>query len=309
MTRYIVQRLVLMLVSIWAVVTVTFVMMHAIPGNPFADPRLRPEILALMMDKYGLNDPLWEQYLRYWGNLLQGDLGVSLKNIGRSVNRMIAEGFPESAWVGGQALLFAVVVGLTLGTVAALWRNRWPDYTAMIIAVLGVSVPSFVIAVFAQWLFAVKLRWVPVLWDGTWKTSILPSLALGGTMLATLVRMMRTQMLDVLGQDYINTARAKGLSQGEVIWRHALRNAILPIVTLLGPLVAGILTGTVVIEAIFGIPGLGKYYVESVYQRDYPLILGTTVFYFLFLIVANFLVDLSYGIIDPRIRLTNRARG
>ncbi|EKP94541.1 ABC transporter permease [Thermaerobacter subterraneus] len=309
MRRYIAQRLVLMLVSIWAVVTVTFVLMHAIPGNPFADPRLRPEILALMMDKYGLNDPLWEQYLRYWGNLLQGDLGVSLKNIGQSVNRMIAEGFPWSAWIGGQALVFALVVGLTLGTIAALNRNRWPDYTAMVIAVLGVSVPSFVIAVFAQWLFAVKLKLVPVLWNGTFVASILPSLALGGTMLATLVRMMRTQMLDVMGQDYINTARAKGLSQGEVIWRHALRNAILPIVTILGPLVAGILTGTVVIEAIFGIPGLGKYYVESVYQRDYPLILGTTVFYFIFLIVANFLVDLSYGIIDPRIRLTNRARG
>lgn len=309
MRRYILQRLVLMLVSIWAVVTLTFLMMHAIPGNPFADPRLRPEILALMMDKYGLNDPLWAQYLRYWSNLLRGDLGVSLKNIGQSVNRMIAEGFPESAWVGGQALVFAVVVGLSLGIVAALNRNRWPDYVAMVTAVLGVSVPSFVIAVFFQYVFAVKLNWVPVLWNGRWETSILPSLALGGSMLAVLVRMMRTQMLDVLGQDYINTARAKGLSRSEVVWRHAIRNAILPIVTLMGPLVAGVLTGTVVIEAIFGIPGLGKYYVDSVYQRDYPLILGTTVFYFVFLIVANFLVDLAYGWIDPRIRLTNRARG
>ncbi|QBS37303.1 ABC transporter permease [Thermaerobacter sp. FW80] len=309
MRRYLLQRLLLMLVSIWAVVTVTFILMHAIPGNPFSDPRLRPEILVLMMEKYGLNDPLWEQYLRYWNNLLHGDLGVSLKNIGQSVNRMIAEGFPESAWVGIQALLFALVVGLSMGIVAALNRNRWPDYLAMVIAVLGVSVPSFVIAVFGQWLFAVKLNWVPVLWNGRWETSVIPSLALGGTMLATLVRMMRTQMLDVLNQDYINTARAKGLSQREVVWRHAVRNAILPIVTLLGPLVAGVITGTVVIESIFGIPGLGKYYVESVYERDYPLILGTTLFYFIFLIVANFLVDMSYGLIDPRIRLTNRARG
>jgi len=306
--RYVLQRLALMLLSIWVVVTLTFLMMHAVPGDPFTDPKLRPEIKELMMRKYGLDKPLWQQYLVYWSNFLRGEWGSSLYNIGRDVEVMIREGFPESFQVGIQALTWAVIAGIALGTVAALNHNRTWDYVAMVIAVIGVSVPSFVVGVVLQYLLGVKLRLFPIVWDGTFKGSILPSFALGLGTVAVMARMMRTQMLEVLGQDYIRTARAKGLSDTEVVWRHGLRNAILPVLTILGPLFATIVTGTVVIETVFGIPGIGRYYVQSVFTDDYPLILGTTVFYFVFLIISNFLVDLSYGIVDPRIRVGSNGR-
>lgn len=308
MRRYVLQRLLLVLVTIWAVVTLTFLMMHALPGDPFLNERIPPQIRQLMLQKYGLNKPLWEQYVIYWSNFLRGDWGTSLFSAGRDVKMMILAGFPESFQVGIQALAWAVVVGLLLGTVAALNHNRGWDYVAMVIAVIGVSVPNFVVASVLQYLLGVRFQLFPIIWDGSFKGSILPSFALGLSTLAVTARMMRTQMLDVLGQDYIRTAKAKGLSDPEIVWRHGLRNAILPIVTILGPLFAAIVTGTVVVEAIFSIPGIGQYYVQSVRTNDYPLILGTTVFYFVFLVLSNFLVDLCYGFIDPRIRLAGGNR-
>lgn len=292
-----------MLIALWAIVTITFFIMHAIPGDPFLNPRVPEHIRQAMLNLYGLNKPLWEQYFIYIANLLRGDLGTSLVDLNRTVTSMIATGFPVSAALGLEALLFAVTTGLALGIIASLYHNRTWDYVAMIIALIGISVPNFVVATVLQYVVSVKWGILPVSRWGDFQHSILPAFALGLSTLALMARMMRTSMLDVLNQDYIRTAKSKGLPTGQVIWRHAVRNALLPIVTILGPLVATIVTGTFVIEQIFGIPGLGSYYVASIYNRDYPLILGTTIFYAVILLLMNFLVDIAYGLIDPRIRL------
>ncbi|MBC7341258.1 MAG: ABC transporter permease [Clostridia bacterium] len=303
MGRYILRRLSFMLIALWAIVTITFFIMHAIPGDPFLNPRVPEHIRQAMLNLYGLNKPLWEQYFIYIANLLRGDLGTSLVDLNRTVTSMIATGFPVSAALGLEALLFAVTTGLALGIIASLYHNRTWDYVAMIIALIGISVPNFVVATVLQYVVSVKWGILPVSRWGDFQHSILPAFALGLSTLALMARMMRTSMLDVLNQDYIRTAKSKGLPTGQVIWRHAVRNALLPIVTILGPLVATIVTGTFVIEQIFGIPGLGSYYVASIYNRDYPLILGTTIFYAVILLLMNFLVDIAYGLIDPRIRL------
>ncbi|KUK41667.1 MAG: Binding-protein-dependent transport systems inner membrane component [Clostridia bacterium 62_21] len=292
-----------MLIALWAIVTITFFIMHAIPGDPFLNPRVPEHIRQAMLNLYGLNKPLWEQYFIYIANLLRGNLGTSLVDLNRTVTSMIATGFPVSATLGLEALLFAVTTGLALGIIASLYHNRTWDYVAMIIALIGISVPNFVVATVLQYVVGVKWGILPVSRWGDFQHSILPAFALGLSTLALMARMMRTSMLDVLNQDYIRTAKSKGLPTGQVIWRHAVRNALLPIVTILGPLVATIVTGTFVIEQIFGIPGLGSYYVASIYNRDYPLILGTTIFYAVILLLMNFLVDIAYGLIDPRIRL------
>lgn len=292
-----------MLIALWAIITITFLIMHAIPGDPFLNPRVPEHIRQAMLNLYGLNKPLWEQYFIYLANLLRGDLGTSLVDLNRTVTSMIATGFPVSATLGLEALLFAVITGLALGVLASLYHNRTWDYTAMIIALIGISVPNFVVATVLQYVVSVKWGILPVSRWGDFQHSILPAFALGLSTLALMAKMMRTSMLDVLNQDYIRTAKSKGLPTSQVIWGHAIRNALLPIVTILGPLVATIVTGTFVIEQIFGIPGLGSYYVASIYNRDYPLILGTTIFYAVILLLMNFLVDITYGLIDPRIRL------
>lgn len=259
-----------------------------------------------MLRKYGLDKPLWQQYLVYLGNLLHGDLGISLRMTNRTVNDLIREGFPVSCVLGLEALAFALTTGLSLGILAGLKHNSGWDYLAIIVAIIGISVPNFITASILQYVVGYKLRLLPIARWGTFSQSIIPAFSLGLGTLAIMARMMRTSVLDVINQDYIRTARAKGLSQSEITWRHVIRNAILPIVTMMGPLVAGITTGTLIIEQIFGIPGLGKYYVQSVYNRDYTLILGTTVFYATILVIMNLLVDISYGFIDPRIRLAGK---
>lgn len=304
MLAYTLRRLGYMVFTLWLIITLTFLLMHAVPGDPFTSEKKVPEAIRQnLLHKYGLDLPLHVQYIRYLNNILHGDLGISMRYPNRTVNQMIAQGFPYSADVGARALVFAISVGLTLGVLAAFYRDRPLDRTAMVIAVIGISVPNFVVGTLLQYLFTVRFKLLPVVGWGTFKQSILPSFALGLGTLAVMARMMRASMLDVLNQDYVRTAQSKGLSNREVILRHTIRNAILPIVTILGPLVVNIITGTLVVERIFGIPGLGKHYVQAVYNLDYTLIMGTTIFYAALLLFAIFLVDIAYGLVDPRIRL------
>jgi len=304
MLRYTLRRLGFAVLTLWVIITLTFLIMHAIPGDPFLSEKKVPQAIRNnILAKYGLDRPIGEQYVIYLKNVLRGELGISMIQQTQTVNKMIREGFPVSATLGAEALTFAIITGLSLGVIAALNQNRAWDYTAIIIAIIGVSVPNFVVASLLQYFLGVKLKILPVARWGDFQHSILPAFSLGLGTLAIMARMMRTTMLEVINQDYIRTAKAKGLNQVEVVWSHAIRNSILPIVTILGPLTANIITGTLVVEQIFGIPGLGKYYVESISNRDYTLILGTTIFYATILVISIFLVDLSYSFIDPRIRL------
>ncbi len=297
-----------MIVSLWVIVTLSFILMFAVPGSPFLTQKTTPTVQKQLERKYGLDKSKWEQYLNLLGNLSRGDLGVSIRERGRSVNSIIENYFPVSAVLGVEAISFAVSAGLTLGIIAALNRGRWPDYIAIIVAIIGVSVPNFVIGSLLQYVLGAKLKLLPIArWEGP-KYHILPALTLSLGTMATMARMMRSSMLEVVGQDYIRTARAKGLTQVQITWRHGIRNAILPVITILGPTIANITTGTLVAERMFGVPGLGRYFVESIYNRDYPLIMGTTVFYATILLFMTFLVDIAYGVVDPRIRLAKGGR-
>jgi oligopeptide transport system permease protein len=301
---YVLRRAISVILVVFVVASGTFILMHTIPGGPFKKEKaLPPAIQRNIEERYKLNDPLWKQYTDYLGNLIRGDLGPSFKYLGRSVNDIIRDGFPVSAALGAWAILFALVVGVPAGIISALNQNKWQDNVVMAIAIIGVSVPNFVIATLLMYLFGVRLRWLPVAMWGTPKHVILPMIALAGFPAAFFARLMRSSTLDVLSQDYIRTARAKGLSWYAVVVKHVVKNAILPVVTYLGPLVAGILTGSFVVENIFAIPGLGRYYVTSIYNRDYTTIMGVTIFYSAFLVLLNFLVDIAYGWIDPRIKL------
>ncbi|MGI6163645.1 MAG: ABC transporter permease [Bacillota bacterium] len=306
MGRYVVRRFGFMLISLLVIVTVSFILMNAVPGGPFTSVKLTPLVEKQLARKYGLDKPKWQQYVTLLKNLLRFDLGLSIRERGRSVNEIIKYTFPTSAALGFEALIFAVTAGLALGIIAALHRGKALDYTAIIIAVIGVSIPNFIVASILQYVLGYKLNLLPIARWESFKHTILPAFALGLGTLASMTRMMRSSMLEVLNQDFIRTAKAKGLTSAQIIWRHGVRNAILPIVTILGPLIAAITTGTLVIERMFGIPGLGKYFVESIYNRDYPMIMGTTVFYSAILLFMTFLVDIAYGLIDPRIRI---ARG
>jgi oligopeptide transport system permease protein len=301
---YVLRRAISVILVVLVVATGTFILMHAIPGGPFKKEKaLPPAVQRNIEERYKLNDPLWKQYTDYLRNLVRGDLGPSFKYLGRSVNDIIRDGFPVSATLGAWAILFALVVGVPAGIISALNQNKWQDNAVMAIAIIGVSVPNFVIATLLMYVFGVRLRWLPVAMWGTPKHVILPMLALAGFPAAFFARLMRSSTLDVLSQDYIRTARAKGLSWYAVVVKHVVKNAILPVVTYLGPLIAGVLTGSFVVENIFAIPGLGRYYVTSIYNRDYTTIMGVTIFYSAFLVLLNFLVDIAYGWIDPRIKL------
>ncbi|MDY0323882.1 MAG: ABC transporter permease [Candidatus Carbobacillus sp.] len=307
MLRYTLEKFLLMIFTLFIISTLTFFMAHALPGGPYQNPeKLTPQVKALFDIKYGLNEPLPIQYVKYLENLLQGNLGYSFKYMNQSVNGIIAKTFPVSAQLGLEALLFAVPLGLIFGILSALFRSRWPDYILVIIAVLGVSVPNFVLAALMQYFIGVKLQILPVAKWGTFAHTIMPSIALGIGILALITRIMRTSMLDVLGSDYLRTAKSKGLSQGLIIWRHALRNALLPIVTIIGVLMVDLITGSIIIEQIFLIPGMGKHYVNSINTNDYTLIMGLTIFYSALLVLAIFLTDLLYGLVDPRIRVAGR---
>ena len=304
MFKLLLGRCISTLLVLWVIVTVTFLLMHAIPGGPFTAEKALPEaVLKNIEARYHLNDPLPKQYWDYLVNLLQGDLGPSFKYESRTVNEIIAESFPVSAELGAVAVALSVVVGIPAGMLGALYQNRWPDHLVMLFATVGISVPSFILATLLIYIFALWLELLPAaMWAGP-EFTILPSLALAGLPIAFVARLTRSSMLEVLSQDYIRTARAKGLAPFNIMWRHALKNAMLPVVTYLGPMIAAIFTGSFVIESIFAIPGLGRHFVTSIYNRDYTVILGITVFYSALLVIMNFLVDLAYVWLDPRIKL------
>ncbi|WP_305585573.1 ABC transporter permease [Fictibacillus sp. WQ 8-8] len=305
---YVVKRLLTMLLTIWVITTLTFVIMHAIPGDPFASDSdvLPEEVLNNMRAKFNLDQPLPVQYVLYLKNLASFDLGPSIESETRDVNTLIAEGLPVSALLGFQALVIALFFGMALGIIASLFHNRSVDYAAMAVAILGISIPSFILAPLLIKFFAVKWGMLPVASWGTWQHTILPSVALAAGPLAIIARFTRSSMLEVFKQNYMKTADAKGLGTAGIVVKHGIRNAVIPVISFMGPLVAHLLTGTFVIEKIFAIPGLGKYFVDSIFNRDYPVILGTTIFFSVVLIVTLFLIDLSYRLIDPRIKLTSR---
>ncbi|AIE60167.1 ABC transporter permease [Bacillus methanolicus] len=304
MNTYIVKRLIAMIVTLWLIITLTFFLMHSIPGSPFNDERNTNETVQKNLEAhYHLDEPLFIQYLIYLKSVATFDFGPSIKNSSQTVNELLGRGFPVSFELGMYTLIVATISGILLGVIAALRHNGIIDYLAMTIAVIGISIPNFVMATLLIQEVAVNWKILPVATWASWKHMILPVLALATGPMAIIARLTRSSMLEVLTQDYIKTAKAKGLSPAKIIFKHALKNALLPVVTVLGSLAASILTGTFVIEKIFAIPGMGKYFVESINTRDYPVIMGTTVFYSTILIIMLFLVDIAYGILDPRIKL------
>lgn len=304
MIRYVARRLVYMVAALFIIVSVTFFISKALPGNPWADPKLTPEVREQLYEKYGLDEPLYVQYAKYVVNVAQGNLGNSFYFEGKSVSQLILQRLPVSAFIGIQAVIFGLVIGLVLGIVAALWHNTLWDTLAVVVAILGVSVPSFVLGPILQYWLGLKLGWFPIAFFESWIYSVLPSLALAVFVISTVARFIRTEMLEVMGQDYITLAKAKGLSGLAVILKHVLRNAMIPLVTVMAPLTIYIITGSLVIEQIFAVPGIGEQFVESVLVNDYAMILGTTIFFSVLFIFALLIQDILYGIIDPRIRVS-----
>ncbi len=304
MLRYITQRILYMLLTLLIIATITFFLMKLLPGSPFNNQdKLTETQRYALNEKYGLNDPVPVQYINYITKLAQGDLGYTFQFDGRTVNSLIVNGMGPSATVGFEALLFGTIVGLLLGILAALRHNTFLDYGAMVIAVFGIAIPSFVFAGLLQYYVGVKLGWLPVaFWNGP-EYHIMPAFSLSVGVIATVARFMRTEMLEILGTDYILMARSKGVSKSAVIFKHSVRNSLIPIVTILGPMAIGLITGSLVIENIFAIPGIGEQFVKAITVNDYPVIMGTTIFYSFLIVSIILIVDILYGIIDPRIRV------
>jgi oligopeptide transport system permease protein len=301
---YIIKRILLALVTLWLVATITFVLMNLVPGGPFLAEKAPSEAtLKALNEKYGLDQPLTVQYKNYMVRLLKGDMGPSIKMRGRTVNQIIDSGFKVSARVGGLAVLVAVLVGVPLGSIAALNRGKWIDNVIIVLSTCGIAVPSFVISTVLMMIFSVWLGLLPTYGLSSPLHYIMPVLALSFYPASYITRLMRSSMLEVLGQDYMRTARAKGVSQFVMLFKHALRNAILPVVTYMGPLLAYTLTGSFIVEKIFTIPGLGSDFISSITNRDYTLIMGTTIFLAALIIAMNLMVDIAYKLIDPRIKL------
>jgi oligopeptide transport system permease protein len=315
MGKYILKRLSYMIVTLWVVITITFFLMNTLPGNPIEVEmrKLPPQIKKNIMAQYGFDKPLGERYIKYMGQLVKGDFGESISTPGLKATEVIKERFPASAQLGVQAVFIGLIIGLILGILAAFKRNTWVDYIVIAVAILGVSIPNFVIAALMQQFLGGSLPVVGWASKGAsfmqgLRYSIMPTIALSFGSVATYARYMRTSVLDVINQDYILTAKSKGVSRVAIAWKHIVRNAILPIVTILAPQLAGIMTGSFVIEMMFGIPGLGQYFVNSISNRDYTMIMATTIFYCILYIASLLVVDLLYAAIDPRIRLTGEKR-
>lgn len=300
------KRILYMLLTLLIVATVTFFMMRSIPGDPLGGMarELPEQTKANYYAKYGLDRPLIEQYLIYIKNMIQGDLGESLLYPGRSVSATIAATSPVSGLVGGIALVIGLLIGVCLGIIAALKKNQWPDYVVMVIAIMGITIPVFVLVSLMQYFFSIKLGWLPASGWGKPKHLIMPVIVLSFSTIATYARYIKSSMLDVLDQDYILTARSKGLSEGQIVRRHVLRNSLLPAVTILSGRIVGIFTGAFIVEKMFAIPGIGFYYISSINNNDYTMTLGTTVFYAALFVVMQLIVDFAYMLVDPRIRIS-----
>ncbi len=302
MAKYIFKRILLAIVSIIIVSAISFFAMNLIPGGPFNKEKAgSPAIQKVLEERYNLDKPVGQQYLIYMNKLIHGDWGVSLKN-GRDIWTDIWSKFQVSAKLGGTAAIVAIILGIILGSIAGLTRNRWPDRLIVFFTTLGTAIPSFVLASLLLLIFCLKLAWFPV-WSSSSHNYVLPVIALAIYPMAYITRLTKTSMLDALNQDYIRTAKAKGVAQYKIIFKHALRNALIPVVTYVGPMVAYILTGSMVVENIFTIGGLGSSFVTSITNRDYTTIMATTIFLAILMVVANLLTDIAYKLIDPRITL------
>lgn len=302
MAKYVVKRVLLAVVTMFLICFITFFAMNAIPGGPFNGEKAKSEaVMQALNARYGLDKPVEEQFINYMKNLFHGDFGVSLKT-GRSISQTIFESFRISARLGLMAVVVALIFGIVLGCIAALCRNRWPDHIIIFFVTLFTAMPSFVAASLLLLVFCIQLGWVPV-WSTSNPNYVLPVIALSLSPMAYITRLTKTSMLDVLGQDYVRTARAKGVHPWKVIFVHSLRNALIPVITYVGPLIASILTGSLVVEKIFTIGGLGSKFVDSITNRDYPMIMGTTIFLAFIMILMNLISDLVYKLVDPRITL------
>jgi oligopeptide transport system permease protein len=304
MLRFLLKRLVHGLIVLWVVATLTFILLRLAPGGPFDRERKLPaEVLANIEAKYHLDEPLSKQYGRYLSGIFRVDLGPSYKYLDRGVNEIIAETLPTSALLGLVALVFALTVSFPAGLLAAYFRHSWIDRFSLLAATLGISVPHFVLGALLIWVFALQLGWLQAgRWDSA-ASMILPAITLGATPAAYLAVLLRSTLIEALGEDFIRTARAKGVREGVVLFKHALRNSLVPVLTVMGPLTAALLTGSFVVEYVFAIPGMGQFFITAVTDRDYPLIMGATLLYTAVLVAANLLVDLCYAYVDPRIRI------
>lgn len=303
MLRFLFKRCFHGVIVLWIVATLTFLLLRLAPGGPFdRERKLPPEVIANLEAKYHLDAPLPAQYLHYVSGILRGDFGPSYKYLDRGVREVIADTLPTSALLGLLALLFALLLAMPAGLLAAYFRDSWIDRACMFVATLGISVPHFVLGALLIWTLALQLGWLQVgRWD-QWDSTILPMITLGAAPAAYLAALLRSTLLETFGEDFIRTARAKGLKESVVLLRHALRHSLIPLLTVMGPLTAALLTGSFVVEYVFAIPGMGRFFITAVTDRDYPLIMGVTLVYTALLVVANLLIDLLYSAVDPRIR-------
>ncbi|MFC3932328.1 ABC transporter permease [Streptococcus dentapri] len=303
MAKNLLKRIAILVVTLWVVITLSFFLMQILPGTPYNNPHLTDEMIAMMNKQYGLDKPIWQQYLQYLWNVLHGDLGTSYQSINQSVSTLIGQRLAVSVQLGFQALVVGIFAGLFVGAISARNKNNWIDGILSVISTLGISVPSFIIGLLLLDYLGFKWSLLPMVGWGTFSQSILPTLALAIPVFAQVTRFFRSEMIETLNTDYIQLARAKGLTSSEVTEQHAYRNSMIPVLTLIGPLAANILTGSALIEQIFSIPGIGQQFVSSIPTKDYPVIMGTTIVYALMLMVAILLTDIAISIIDPRVRL------
>jgi len=303
MTGFLLKRFLHGIIVLWVVATLTFVLLRLAPGGPFdRERRLPPEVMANVEAKFHLDEPLLKQYMRYVSGLLRGDFGPSFKYLDRGVNDVIADSLPISAILGGLAIFFALAIAFPAGLVSAYYRNSLADRLCMFLATLGISVPNFILGALLIWCVALELGWLQAgRWD-EWSSAVLPTITLGAAPAAYLAALLRSSLIETFGEDFIRTARAKGLTERAIILKHALRHSLIPVLTVMGPLTAALLTGSFVVEYVFAIPGIGRFFITAVTDRDYPLIMGVTLVYTIILVGANLLVDLLYGYVDPRIR-------
>lgn len=308
--KYLLNRVFFMIITLWLIATVTFFLMQLLPGTPYTNQeRLSPETIEMLNRQVGLDKPVIVQYGIYLSNLIQGDFGISFQFKNQPVAALLAGRIGPSLQLGLQAIIFGTLAGILLGTISAMKQNTWVDTSSTLMAILGRSIPNFVFAVLLQYVFAIKLGWFPIAkWDGFLYT-ILPTIALAMSPLADSARFVRTEMVEVLHSDYVELARAKGLSRWQIAFKHGLRNSLIPLLTLIGPLAVALMTGSLVVENIFAIPGIGEQFVKSITTNDYPTIMAVTILYSFMLVVVIFIVDILYGLVDPRIRLSEGSKG